>query len=66
MTRAARVEAYFTQLMRFEEAGCEVVKVLAIIDRHQGGSDELRRRGYDFYALLEADAEGNIRPNAIG
>ena len=47
-----------------EDAGCEVVKVLAIIDRHQGGSDELRRRGYDFYALLEADAEGNIRPNA--
>ena len=49
-----------------EDAGCEVVKVLAIIDRHQGGSDELRRRGYDFYALLEADAEGNIRPNARG
>ena len=45
-----------------ENAGCEVVKVLCILDRHQGGSDEIRRRGYDFEALLEADAEGNIAP----
>ena len=45
-----------------EAEGCEVVKVLTILDRHQGGSEELRRRGYDFYALLEADADGNIRP----
>ena len=52
----------FHAIEAVEEAGCEVVKVLTIIDRHQGGSDELRRRGYDFYALLEADAEGNVRP----
>ena len=52
----------FHAIQAVEDAGCEVVKVLAIIDRHQGGSAELRRRGYDFYALLEADAEGNIRP----
>ena len=45
-----------------EDAGCDVVKVLAIIDRHQGGSAELRRRGYDFTALLEADEDGNVRP----
>jgi len=44
-----------------EAAGCTVVKVLAILDRHQGGSDELRRRGYDFIALMEADAEGKIQ-----
>ena len=52
----------FHAIEAVEDAGCEVVKVLTIIDRHQGGSDELRRRGYDFYALLEADAEGNVRP----
>ena len=52
----------FHAIEAMEEAGCEVVKVLAIIDRRQGGSDELRRRGYDFFALLEADADGNIRP----
>lgn len=45
-----------------EAAGCEVVKALAILDRRMGGSDELRRRGYDFAALLEADADGNIAP----
>jgi len=52
----------FHAIEAVEDAGCEVVKVLTIIDRHQGGSDELRRLGYDFYALLEADAKGNIRP----
>ena len=45
-----------------EQAGCEVVKVLCILDRRQGGSDEIRRRGYDFAALLEADDDGNIAP----
>ena len=43
-----------------EQAGYRVVKVLSILDRHEGGSDELRRRGYDFAALLEADASGRI------
>ncbi|MBI4220374.1 MAG: orotate phosphoribosyltransferase [Chloroflexi bacterium] len=45
-----------------EAAGCKVVKVLAILDRRQGGSDELRRRGYSFEALLEASPAGDIRP----
>ena len=44
-----------------EDAGCTVVKVLAILDRHQGGSEELIRRGYDFQALLEASPEGQVR-----
>lgn len=43
-----------------EAAGCRVVKVVALLDRHQGGSDELRKRGYDFTALLHADAEGEV------
>ena len=41
--------------------GCEVVAVVVVLDRHQGGSDEIRRRGYDFTALLEADDQGKIR-----
>ena len=44
-----------------EAAGCSVVKVIAILDRLQGGSDELRRRGYDFVALLEATPDGEVR-----
>lgn len=46
-----------------EAAGCRVVKVVALLDRHQGGSDELRKRGYDFAAILHADAEGEVRTN---
>ena len=45
-----------------EAAGHEVVLVACILDRHQGGSEELIRRGYRFHAILEADADGNIRP----
>ena len=44
-----------------EAEGHEVVVVLAIIDRHQGGSEELRRRGYKFRCLLEATPDGDIR-----
>lgn len=45
-----------------EADGHDVVVVLAILDRHQGGSDELRRRGYEFRCLLEATPQGEIRP----
>jgi orotate phosphoribosyltransferase len=44
-----------------EAQGCYVVKVMALLDRHEGGSEELRSRGYDFHALLEADSQGKVR-----
>ena len=50
----------FQAIEAAEAAGCTVVKVLAILDRREGGSDELRRRGYDFAALLVANSEGEI------
>ena len=37
-----------------------MVKVVAVLDRREGGSEELCRRGYDFVALMEANSEGNI------
>ncbi len=43
-----------------EEAGCTVVKVVSVLDRNEGGSEEMRRRGYDFSTLLAATAEGKI------
>ena len=43
-----------------EAAGCTVVKVLALLDRQEGGGAELRRRGYDFTPLLAANAAGQI------
>ena len=36
-----------------ETANCRVVKVIVIVDRHEGGSDELKRRGYDFTAIID-------------
>lgn len=52
----------FLAIDAVEEAGCEVVKVITILDRHEGGSDEVRKRGYDFVALLEASDSGEITP----
>lgn len=43
-----------------ESAGCSVVKVLALLDRREGGTEELARRGYDFTALMAADPDGRI------
>ena len=43
-----------------EAAGCKVVRAICILDRRMGGSDEIKRRGYDFIALLEADEQGRI------
>ena len=43
-----------------EDAGCKVVKVLCILDRLEGGSAEIRRRGYDFASLIEHDGRGGI------
>ena len=43
-----------------EEFGCQVTLVLCVLDRKQGGSDEVRRRGLPFFALWEATPEGEI------
>ena len=52
----------FLAIDAVEAAGCEVVKVVAILDRNEGGSDEIRRRGYDFVAVLQANEKGEIVP----
>ena len=33
-------------------AKCQVVKVVVLVDRSEGGSDKLKQEGYDFTALL--------------
>ena len=45
-----------------EAAGCTVVKVATILDRQEGGSHEIRRRGYDYWTLLEATPDGKVKP----
>ena len=53
-------KALFRAIEAVEAIDCTVLAVLAVLDRKQGGSDELRRRGYKFQALLEADGQGRI------
>jgi orotate phosphoribosyltransferase len=36
-----------------EKAGCEVVRTLAVVDREEGGAEEIRRAGYRFDAILK-------------
>ncbi len=36
------------------------MKVLSIMDRRAGGSEELERRGYDFQSLFVAADNGEI------
>ena len=43
-----------------ESEGCEVVKVLSIMDRMSGGSEECKKRGYDFQSIFVADEKGKI------
>ena len=50
----------FHAITAVEAAGCRVTRVMCILDRHMGGSDEIKRRGYDFVSLLDADAAGHI------
>ena len=52
----------FQAIAAVEAEGCKVVHVAAIIDRHQGGGEELARRGYAFTALLESSSDGVIHP----
>ena len=56
----------FHAIEAVENEGCEVVKVLSIMDRRAGGSEELERRGYDFQSLFVADHNGEIHIEGIG
>jgi len=51
----------FQAIAAAEGFGCEVEQVLAILDRREGGSEELSRRGYKFTSLLVATLEGRVR-----
>ena len=53
----------FHAIESVEDEGCEVVKVLSIMDRMAGGSEELERRGYEFQSLFVANDKGEIYIN---
>jgi orotate phosphoribosyltransferase len=52
----------FLAVKALEEAGCEVTVALCVLDRNEGGSAEVARRGYRFKALLSADGSGGVGP----
>jgi len=41
-----------------EAEGCEVVKVIVIVDRQEGGSERLMRAGYNFEAIIDLPPSG--------
>jgi orotate phosphoribosyltransferase len=41
-----------------ETLGCEVVMVVALVERHERGGDVLRQRGYNFQRLFYTNEEG--------
>ncbi len=43
-----------------EAANGKVVKVLVIVDRHEGGSDQLKKEGYDFTAFIHLWPSGEV------
>ena len=51
----------FHAIAATEEAGYKVGLVLAALDRNEGGSDAIRKRGYPFACLLTAGEDGRIR-----
>ena len=46
-----------------EGAGSKVVKVITIVDRHEGGSEKLLADGYDFVPLIHFHADGTVAAN---
>jgi len=50
----------FPAIDAVEAAGCDVVLVMAILDRHQGGDAEIERRGIHFFKLWESTPDGKV------
>ncbi len=46
-----------------EELGCEVTLIAVLVERHEGGGDALRSRGYDVVSIFRTDEEGQLSIN---
>ena len=44
-------------------AGCEVVLIAVLVERHEGGADALREQGLDVVSLFRANEEGQLSVN---
>jgi len=46
-----------------EALGCRVVLIAVLVERHEGGGDALRARGYDVVSIFRTDEEGRLSVN---
>ena len=46
-----------------EELGCRVELVVTLVERHEGGGEALRSRGYDVLSVFRTDEEGRLSVN---
>ena len=54
-------KSLFMAIEAIENEGCEVVQVASILDRNEGGSAEIKKRGYRFFSFLTANENGDIK-----
>ncbi|MBN1691038.1 MAG: orotate phosphoribosyltransferase [Dehalococcoidia bacterium] len=55
----------FKAIEAVEGLGCKVVKVVAIVDRHEGGGEKLIADGYDFVPLIHFNSDGTVQANEL-
>jgi orotate phosphoribosyltransferase len=53
-------ESVLKAVAAVKESGGQVVKIISIVDRHEGGSDRIRAEGLDFDCLLDFWPSGEI------
>lgn len=46
-----------------EALGCQVALIAVLVERHEGGSDALRARGYDVVSIFRTDEDGQLSVN---
>jgi orotate phosphoribosyltransferase len=46
-----------------ESLGCQVALIAVLVERHEGGADTLRSKGYDVLSLFRSNEEGRISIN---
>jgi len=58
-------ESVMKAIAAVEDQGCKVVKVITLVDRHEGGGDRLRCAGYDFESILDFQKKGGAAILAV-
>lgn len=58
-------ESIRTAISAVEESGREVTKVIALLERHEGGAEALKQE-YDFVSVFVTDERGNLLINYPG